>query len=113
MPVFAFEYWNRVWELLDSQGKSLKDLSEAIDVSYGVVRQWKTKNRYPRTDIQMKISSYLGTTIEYLMTGESASKKTENTSSDNYRYVLNVMNSTPGIADSLASLIKQLKGEIR
>lgn len=109
MAEFAFEYWNRVWDLLDSQNMSLKDLSESIGVSYGVVRQWKTKNRYPKADLQIKIASCLGTSVEYLMTGTTpAASPPTSTSTD---YVDGVMQQDPVVADILASLIRRIKGE--
>lgn len=107
MPEFAFEYWNRVWELLDSQGKSLKDLAESIDVSYGVVRQWRTKNRYPKADIQVKIASCLNTTVEYLMTGICpGSPKTTD-----YDYVVHAMNEDPELIDIFVRITKKIKGD--
>lgn len=107
MPEFAFEYWNRVWELLDSQGKSLKDLAQSIEVSYGVVRQWKTKNRYPKADVQVRIASYLDTSIEYLMTGVLG---TPSTSSD-YDYVVRAMDADPDLVDIFLKITKKIKGE--
>lgn len=108
MAEFAFEYWNRVWEKLGEQRKSLKDLSEGVAVSYGVMRQYKTRNRYPKTDVQIKIANYLGTTVEYLMTGKEPEKVPVN---DDYTYIVKMLKDDPALASSIANLIKSIRGE--
>ncbi len=107
MADFAVEYWKRVDEL---RGKSsLVDVAKAMDIKEQSLRNMRSENRYPKLDATKKLARFLNTSVDYLMDGKPSE---ENTSSENYRYVLHVMDSTPGVADSLASLIKQLKGEI-
>ena len=71
MPEFAYNFWSRVDELLEKKRASVKDLAVAIDVSYDVVRQWRSKNRYPKEPIPSVIASWLGVTTEYLLSGNT------------------------------------------
>lgn len=69
MPDFAFQFWNRVDALLDSKNASVKQLAQGIGVSYDVMRQWRSKNRYPKENIPAMIAEWLGTTERFLLSG--------------------------------------------
>lgn len=61
----ASEYWNRYFELCDD---------DAIVISKAGLKQstfwgWKDRKVYPTTDASVKIADILGTTVEYLVTG--------------------------------------------
>ena len=59
MPDFAFQFWNRVDALLDSRKMSVKQLAQGIGVSYDVMRQWRSKNRFPKGNIPTLIAEWL------------------------------------------------------
>ena len=69
MPDFAFQFWNRVDALLDSRKMSVKQLAQGIGVSYDVMRQWRSKNRFPKGNIPTLIAEWLGTTERFLLSG--------------------------------------------
>ena len=73
MPDFAFQFWNRVDALLDSRKMSVKQLAQGIGVSYDVMRQWRSKNRYPKENIPALIAEWLGTTERFLLSGSDES----------------------------------------
>lgn len=73
MPDFAFQFWNRVDALLDSRKMSVKQLAQGIGVSYDVMRQWRSKNRFPKGNIPTLIAERLGTTERFLLSGSDES----------------------------------------
>lgn len=71
MAEFAFQFWKRVD---DVRGKvSLSQIAEAVGVKDQSIRAMRSQNRYPKADIQLKLAEYLGTTVDYLMTGKDSS----------------------------------------
>ena len=65
----------RIFELADSQFKEQKAFAAAIGVSDKIVSQWRVgTTRSYRTRIAT-IADALGTTTEYLLTGEGPKKK--------------------------------------
>lgn len=57
-------------ELLDKKGLKNADVARAADVSNMTLSDWKRGKTTPKTDTMQKIANYLGTTVEYLLTGE-------------------------------------------
>lgn len=64
----AVAFWNRVDKLW--QDRSLKDFSASTGIDYVLLLNWRTKKRLPSLEHACSISTLLGTTIEYLVTGE-------------------------------------------
>jgi transcriptional regulator with XRE-family HTH domain len=64
----AVAFWNRVDKFW--QDRSLKEFSAATGVDYVLLLNWRTKKRLPSLEHACAISKVLGTTIEYLVTGE-------------------------------------------
>lgn len=60
-------------ELLDKKGLKNADVARAADVSNMTLSDWKRGKTTPKTDTMQKIANYLGTTVEYLLTGEEKS----------------------------------------
>lgn len=88
MADFAFQFWTRVDKRLKEKGASVRELSDAIGVSYDVVRQWRSKNRYPKGQLPMEIASWLGVSVEYLLSGKGpASSNTPDGLSDEAWFV--------------------------
>ena len=73
MAQFAFEFWNRV-DLL-RKDMQLQDLARMAGISYKTLTNQRVEHRYPKAEDMKNIARVLGTTQEYLMTGES--RKTE------------------------------------
>lgn len=101
----SHDYWNRVWKKLTEKNISLKELSEGTNVSYGVMRQYKTNNRLPKTDVQVKIASYLDTTVEYLITG----KEVFNQDNEDFNYLFNALKNNPDLCRTIVALIKEIE----
>ena len=63
---------DRLFELVDEKYKEQKDFANAIDVPAPRVSEWRKRKSasYSKKDILPKIADVLGTTTEYLLTGE-------------------------------------------
>lgn len=59
----------RIFYLLDIQGKSAKQLGEYINVSASSISGWKNEGSFPSSKYIVRISEFLGVSIEYLCTG--------------------------------------------
>jgi len=56
--------------LIKENRTSQKAVAEYAGVRYASISDWKKDGSYPRADIAIKIAKKLGTTVEYLITGE-------------------------------------------
>lgn len=59
----------RIAQLLREQGKMGKDLAAYLGVSAASVTGW-ARGSYPSSQYIIKISEFLGVSVEYLLTGE-------------------------------------------
>ena len=64
--------YERFAELLKERGKRPSDLTEATGISSTVFSEWKSGKSQPKVDKLVKIARYLGTTVEYLVAGETS-----------------------------------------
>lgn len=87
------DFWNRVKELMKEQKINQESLCSSINISIGTMRGWITHSRLPDAEQAVKIASALGTTVEYLVTGEY-----------NEPYLLKY----ESLADTLKKIVKEL-----
>ncbi len=59
----------RIFYLLDLQGKTAKQLGEYIDVNPSSISGWKNEGSFPSSKYIIGISEFLDVSIEYLCTG--------------------------------------------
>lgn len=78
MAQFAFEFWNRV-DLL-RKDMQLQDLARMAGISYKTLTNQRVEHRYPKAEDMKNIARVLGTTQEFLMTGENRYRKEERSS---------------------------------
>lgn len=69
MSDLADYFWERVNTLIKSKKTKQQDLAEACGLSYQTFRGWITRGTYPDALQTVKIANYLGTSVEYLVTG--------------------------------------------
>lgn len=60
----------RMFAMMEEKGKTAYGLCKAIGVDSGQASSWKRRKTDPPAKYLSKISEYLGTTIEYLVTGK-------------------------------------------
>ena len=66
---------NRIFELVDKQFKEQKEFAAAIGVSDKIVSQWRVGTTRSYRSRIATIAEVLGTTTEYLLTGEGPKKR--------------------------------------
>lgn len=62
-------FWNRFDALRGS--RTIKDIANAIGIDYELVRVQRTRYRTPKLGLAVNLANELGTTVEYLATGEN------------------------------------------
>lgn len=65
---------DRIFDLLKAKGIRQKDLADLLGVSDKKVSAWSTGRSKTYTDYLPQIANILGTTVEYLMTGNQKEK---------------------------------------
>ncbi|MBQ4014422.1 MAG: helix-turn-helix transcriptional regulator [Treponema sp.] len=60
---------DRIDDLLKQNKQTRKDLVKAVGISDNAIAQWKFRGNTPSADTAVDIAKYLGTTVEYLVTG--------------------------------------------
>lgn len=70
------DFYTRIDELLKAKKSSQKELAEFLGLSsVQIYSNWKQRGSIPSADVSVKIASYLQTTVEYLVTGQSTTPK--------------------------------------
>lgn len=59
----------RIFSLLEKQGKKQGALAEHIGVRPATISAWKQKQTSPASELLEKIADYFGVTVDYLVTG--------------------------------------------
>ena len=71
----------RLDSLMQEQNVQKNTLAQLVNISTQTFYDWKKKGTVPSADVAVKIASFLGTTVEYLITGketDSFKEKYEN-----------------------------------
>lgn len=63
------KFWANVNALLKNKDLTQDAMSSALGIPLQTIRGWVFKNILPRVDDGVRIASYLGTSVEYLLTG--------------------------------------------
>lgn len=72
----------RIFTELKRQGKTQKDLSEAIGISTSTINAWNKRGANPSADAIFPIAKFLGLSLEYLLIGEEATVNNTITTGD-------------------------------
>lgn len=65
-----YTFWERVIFISDEMQISRKALADEVNIDVSSISKGIAENRMPAVDTAYKIASYLGTTVEYLLTGQ-------------------------------------------
>ena len=72
------DFVNRIDSLLDKKGIKRSDLYNSIEsINSHSFYDWTRRNSIPSADIACKIADFLGTTVEYLVTGQDNAPKAD------------------------------------
>lgn len=69
----AEHFWERFDKQRKSVGISIKAMTEKLGLSYPLLITQRSRNIYPSVMTACKIAKIMGTTVEYLATGEQVS----------------------------------------
>lgn len=64
------DFWDRIDQLITEKGLSRKNVADKIEINVGNIASWKTRHNYPSVAVVTKLAAALGTSVEYLVTGE-------------------------------------------
>lgn len=87
------EFWNNVKTLIKERETTQEKLCKCCGISLATFVSWIHNSRFPDAEQAVKIASALGTTVEYLVTGEY-----------NEPYLLKY----ESLADTLKKIVKEL-----
>ena len=69
------------WERFETQMKALsltkKEVAALVGISYGTFVNYSTNNRIPKTEEAVRIAKAIGTSVEYLVSGEESDMEQE------------------------------------
>lgn len=98
------QFWDRIKTILTEKKLTESELSKRAGITQASVNGWKTKGAIPRADIAQKVASYLGTTVEYLVTGN----KPEGMTIQENKALLQLQSLTPVNQNAVFTLIDAL-----
>lgn len=81
-------FWERVEYLLEQKDITKKELAMTLGFNSSNISKGKREGSYPSAETAVAIARFLGTTVEYLVTGTTAKtpKNDEQSLTDLYRY---------------------------
>jgi transcriptional regulator with XRE-family HTH domain len=62
----------RIFELLEQQGKRQAALADFIGVRKNTISEWKAKKTSPSSDLLIKIAEFFDVSLDYLLAGKEA-----------------------------------------
>ena len=68
MAEFAYQFWKRVDEVRGDI--PLSKVAEAIGIKDQSIRAMRSQNRFPKSNVIHDLAGFLGTTVEFLMSGD-------------------------------------------
>jgi transcriptional regulator with XRE-family HTH domain len=98
----ANEIGNRIKLKIKDSGLRQKDIVEASGVSKAALSNYLSGNRIPDTEAIYKISKELGTSIEWILTGESTN---ENFGEEERHLLQAYKNANPSIKEAIRKLL--------
>lgn len=71
----AYKFWQRIDKL---RGETqLRDICAKFGINYKTLLDMRTKERFPKIDISIKLAECFNTTLDYLYTGKTNRLKTK------------------------------------
>jgi len=98
----ANEIGSRIRLKIKESGLKQKDIVESSGISKAALSNYISGNRVPDTEAIYKISKELGTSIEWILTGEYTN---ENFSEDEIRIIQAYKNANSGIKEATRKLL--------
>lgn len=71
MSVNIDDILSRIFSILDERKTTKKHFCECCRINYQSLHDWKIRRTIPSAEVLLRISEYLGVTMEYLLTGRN------------------------------------------
>lgn len=65
-------FWTNVYGVLLQRDLTVGDLAKHLGVSYNIIPNWRSKNRYPQFEYLEPMAEFLGVSLDYLITGKES-----------------------------------------
>ncbi len=102
---------DRLFDLLNKSGLSQQDFASQIGVKKNAVSRWKTRELQSYTKYLPQIAEALGTTTEYLLTGDGPKQKRAVSDSDTAQNQQAAAPKGSGLPEEFARLFMSLSPE--
>lgn len=100
----------RIFDLLDRSGMEQKKFAELIGATDKIVSKWRTSGLKSYRKYLPQIADVLGTTVEYLLTGEKKEPAAEDSSGREKEFVQLFEKLTPEQQDMVLAQLKGVLG---
>ncbi|MDO5146102.1 MAG: helix-turn-helix domain-containing protein [Eubacteriales bacterium] len=84
---------DRITRLLKEKNKMAVDLCNLLNIQQSTMSTWKSRRRNPPAEYMPTIASFLGVTLDYLLTGKDVPPR--KTTTDEEDYFLNLYRDLP------------------
>ena len=71
------DYWNRIKLLLKEKGVTQETATKVCHVPYNTFRKWVSRRMIPPLNYAYRLSTYLGVSLEYLISGQNTNRINE------------------------------------
>lgn len=105
-------FWDRVIILLEQKDISRKELIISTGIESSLISKGLSDTSTPRTETALKIANYLGTTVEFLVTGKNPHSIILSHELYNFEQNLDDIASLCKLSDENKNIIRQLIREL-
>lgn len=101
-------FWDRVLFLLDQKEISRKELIISTGIESSLISKGLSGGSIPRTETALKIARFLGTTVEYLVSGYSVHPLPPTVSIQDFEPYIDIITSISKLSEGNRRLIFQI-----
>lgn len=105
-------FWERVVIILDQKEIPRKELIISTGIESSLISKGLSDTSIPRTETALKIAQFLGTTVEYLVTGNSPHSLPPNISMADFKQYKDFLVDMAKLSDANRNMIRQLIMEL-
>lgn len=104
-------FWSRVDTILEEKGETLTDFASGIGQQYRNVIMWRNRCVLPGAKYLPDIASWLGTSVDWLLTGNSVESLTAEQMAvkddEEINYIVRALLKEPSLKPTLVHLLKR------
>ena len=100
-------FWARVDYLLKLKRKTMTDLCNECEISYRSVNGQRTRKNFPKAEQLYVMAQYLGTSIEFLLTGKEPDYKLP----EKLQIIVDYLKKHDNVADLILEMAEVKRGD--